>query len=91
MRIAWTPTAASDLESISDYLFEENPTAAQQFVRRIYSSALTLSRFPNRGRTGRKDGTRELVVPDLPYLLVYKVEDETVRILTILHGSQRWP
>ena len=57
MRIAWTPEAADDLEQITDYLFERNPSTAPDIVRRIYNAPSLLKQFPHQGRPGRKDGT----------------------------------
>ena len=91
MRIQWTPAAADDLENITDYLYEQNPTIAPELIRRIYSAPDALKQFPRRGRPGRKDGTRELVILSLPYLVVYEIIGDTARILRILHGAQRWP
>jgi len=47
--------------------------------------------MPYRGRPGRIDDTRELVVRTLPYIVVYQVFDERLLILNIVHGAQRWP
>jgi toxin ParE1/3/4 len=91
MRIRWTLAAADDLESIANYLFEKTPEHAARLVRAIYGAPSSLDRFPNRGRAGKKDGTRELVMPSLPYVIVYQVRGETVNIVRILHGSQDWP
>jgi len=91
MKISWTPAAAADLEQISDYLFERNPKVTIDITRRIYSAASALSQFPASGRLGRKEGTRELVVTGSPYLIVYDVEKQAVKILRILHGARRWP
>ncbi len=46
---------------------------------------------PRRGRPGRVAGTRELVVPGTPYIVVYAVGADYVRIHRVLHGAQRWP
>jgi len=91
MRILWTPTAADNLESIADYLYEQNPASADQIVRRVYQAPAILRQFPNSGRVGRKEGTRELVLPSLPYIIVYEVRGNNVRLLRVLHGAQRWP
>jgi toxin ParE1/3/4 len=92
MRIVWTPSAADDLEQINDYLFERNPMIAAVVVRKIYSAPDILKRFPNRGRPGRKDGTRELVLSPLPYIIIYEIAPQlVVRLLRIVHGSQKWP
>lgn len=51
----------------------------------------TLELFPNRGRAGRVEATRELVFASLPFAAIYEVHDDTVHVLPILHGAQRWP
>lgn len=91
MRIAWTLEAADDLEQITDYLFDQNPSIAPEIIRRIYHAPSVLKKFPHRGKPGRKDGTRELVLSPLPYVIVYEVMTETIRLLRVLHGAQRWP
>jgi len=47
--------------------------------------------MPYRGRYGRLDNTRELVIPRLPYIIVYQVLEERLVILNVLHGAWRWP
>jgi toxin ParE1/3/4 len=91
MRLVWTTAAVSDLEQISDYLLERNPELTATTIQRIFTSTSELKQFPSRGRPGRKDGTRELVLRQLPYLLVYEVVGPSVIVLRVLHGSRRWP
>jgi toxin ParE1/3/4 len=47
--------------------------------------------FPHRGRPGKKEGTRELVLSPLPYLVVYGISGDAVHIVRVLHGAQKWP
>jgi plasmid stabilization system protein ParE len=47
--------------------------------------------FPNRGRPGKKEGTRELVMSPLPYIVIYTVRGNEVYVVRILHGAQQWP
>ena len=47
--------------------------------------------MPYRGRHGRVENTRELVVPRLPYVIVYRAAEERLLILNVVHGAQRWP
>ena len=54
----------------------------------IYERIEELTAFPNRGRIGRRPGTRELVLTPLPFIAVYRVKDSTVEILQIRHGAQ---
>ncbi len=91
MRLVWTTAAVADLEQISDYLFENNPEFAATTIQSIFESASELKLFPRRGRPGRKESTRELVLTQLPYLIVYEVVDQSVRVLRVLHGARRWP
>lgn len=91
MQLRWTEEAATDLERIADYLFAHAPERAEKLVRTIYEAPATLLTFPQGGRPGRKEGTRELVLRPLPYLLVYAVHDEVIFIVRILHGAQEWP
>jgi len=91
MRVRWTSAAADDLENIANYLFEKTPENAARLIREIYDAPTTLKSFPNRGRACKKEGTRELVMPSLPYVIVYQVRGDTVHIVRILHSSQDWP
>jgi toxin ParE1/3/4 len=89
--LRWTKEAAADLENIANYLFENTPERAAELVRGIYGAPTALLTFPYRGRVGRKEGTRELVLAPLPYIVVYQVRGETVHVVRILHGAQKWP
>lgn len=91
MRLRWTASAVRDLERITDYLFDETPQHAPRLVRSLYKSATALKTFPNLGRPGKKLGTRELVIPSLPYIVVYQVGENTVYIARLLHAAQQWP
>jgi toxin ParE1/3/4 len=91
MQLRWTEEAATDLNAIADYLSEQAPVHARRIVLEIYNAPEILTSFPLRGRLGRKPGTRELVLPSLPYVLIYTVSDNLIHIVRILHGAQRWP
>jgi addiction module RelE/StbE family toxin len=91
MRLRWSAAAAGDLENIADFLFEKTLQNAPQLIHRIYDATQSLQKFPNRGRPGKKMGTRELLIPALPYFVVYQVKGDALYIVRILHSSQRWP
>jgi toxin ParE1/3/4 len=91
MRLRWTEEAADDLERITDYLFENAPGRAADIVRGIHDAPSALLQFPHRGRPGRKEGTRELVLSPLPYIVVYQIVEGVINIVRILHGAQKWP
>jgi len=91
MEIRWTEAAAVDLERIADYLFEHTPLHAERIVRTIYESPGQLLRFPALGRPGKVEGTRELPLTPLPYIVVYVVDSNAIHVARILHGAQKWP
>ncbi len=92
MRIEWSAHAVSDLKAISEYIEQDrNLETANRVTRTIYDTVQSLRTMPYRGRYGRIENTRELVVPRLPYIVVYRVFEERVLILNVVHGAQRWP
>lgn len=91
MELRWTEAAADDLEDIADYLFENAPGQAAEIVREVYNAPSALLTFPYRGRPGKKEGTRELVLAQLPYIVVYQVTGNVIHIDRILHGARKWP
>ena len=60
-------------------------------AKAFFDAANSLDRMPARGRVGRIPGTRELVVPGLPYIVHYEVADTAVQILHIFHGARNSP
>jgi len=94
MRIRWTDPAVRDLTHICDYI-EKNQSAlvARRVAFSIYERANALETFPEKGRSGRVPGTRELIFSSLPYLAIYPVKgkEDVVEILRVLHGAQAWP
>ena len=91
MKVSWSPTAVSDLESIRHYIAWDSPSAARKVTDLIKESVNRLINFPLSGRAGRVPGTRELVIPGTSYIAAYTIQDNEVRIASVLHGRQRWP
>ena len=91
MRIVWAQFAIEDRSQIFEYISQENPIAAIDCDKEIGKQVDSLIRFPEIGRTGRVEGTRELVISGTPFIAAYKVEQQKVEILRVLHESQMWP
>jgi len=91
MRLRWTTPAAQDLYNIVRHIQQDNPDAPVRVAETLYKGCDNLVDFPRRGRKGRKEGTRELVFPGLPYIAVYRIQDQSLEIVRIYHGSQDWP
>lgn len=90
MKVSWLPRALRRLEQAHRYIQQDKPLAAADTARRIWERAERLGDFPELGRVGRLPGTRELVLPNSPFILLYRIHADRVEILTILHGARRW-
>ena len=91
MKLEWSVFAFADRESVFDYIEADSPRAAISVDDAIAAATRQLIDFPESGRPGRVAGSRELVVPALPYVLAYAIRGDVVRILRVLHSAQRWP
>ena len=94
-RIVWRPIAEADLDSIIDYIAQDNPTKAEAFGQELRDKTLPLAQHPKLGRTGRPGlpaFLRELVA-HRNYIVFYRVLDEarTVEILRVKHTAQQVP
>ena len=88
MRLRLTPRARHDLRRIATFIALDNPTAARTVVERILDRCAGLADFPQQGRPAER-GRRELVIAGTPYIAVYRVADDEVHILRVLHGKQQ--
>jgi toxin ParE1/3/4 len=91
MIIRFSDAAQADLQSIYDYIASDNPKIAARVVGAIEQSTSHLAMFPLSGRTGAVATTRELVIPRLPYIAVYRVTANTVDIIAVFHAAQNKP
>jgi len=92
MNILWSPEAVNDLMSLRAYIAADNPAAARKVALHImHNIEQLLPDNPQLGRPGRVPGTRELVIPNTPFIVPYRLQRNTMQILRIYHGSRRWP
>lgn len=91
MKAVWTKAAIRDLVHIREYIARENPGAAREIALKIVDATARIIQFPEMGRAGRVNGTRELVVSGTRYLIVYRLKKKAIHFLRVLHGHQKWP
>ena len=91
MRLNWARDAANDLDSIEEYIGRDNPDAALRTLAEIVRQVEILTEHPGIGRPGRVEGTRELVIAGLPYVVAYLHRGDTVTVLRVVHGAMKWP
>jgi len=91
MRIQWTKGAERNLDQVEEYIAQDNPRAAVNTVLKIIKAVKLLEEQPAMGRVGRVVDTRELVISGTPYIVPYRVKNDRIQILRVLHGAMQWP
>ena len=90
MRIRWTEKASRNLDRIEAYISQDSPAAALRTILAIIEEIEQLRYYPALGKPGRIEGTRELVISDKPYIVPYRVKENTIEILRIFHTSRKF-
>ncbi|HXT36326.1 MAG TPA: type II toxin-antitoxin system RelE/ParE family toxin [Chloroflexota bacterium] len=91
MHIRWSDRARDDFYAIITYIAEDSPDAAARVHNRVEEAIEYLASHPGMGRPGRVDGTRELVLADIGYIIPYRVRGQYVEVVAILRASRQWP
>ncbi len=90
MKVKWTHPALADLIEAQTYISQESPQAAQNVAQKVWDASQKLADNPEIGREGHVEGTREWVVGQTPYLIVYRVKDKKIEILRVWHAKRNW-
>jgi toxin ParE1/3/4 len=91
--VRYLPIAQSDLENIITYIKKDNPTSADELLKKIDQKIAILSSFPQTGSKPKDErlqklGYRTLIIDK--YIVFYVVIDDVVEIRRILHGSRNY-
>jgi toxin ParE1/3/4 len=89
--VEWLPKALAQRRAQLAYIAQDNPQAAIEQGDRIERQVTMLAEHPDMGRAGRMKNTRELVISRTPFIVVYRVKDQRIELLRIVHGAQQWP
>ncbi|MBN1086968.1 type II toxin-antitoxin system RelE/ParE family toxin [Erwinia aphidicola] len=88
--IKWTDEAKRDLYALIAFIAEENPYTAESLLQQLQESILPVAEHPYMFRAGRVPGTREIVAhPN--YILIYKVLNDAILVLGVLHSRREYP
>jgi toxin ParE1/3/4 len=91
MKTVWTHRALRALTNIHQHIAADNLNAADLLKDRALEFVETkLAAHPLVGRPGRVAGTRESVVHQ-NYIIVYRVTENVIEILTVRHAARLWP
>jgi toxin ParE1/3/4 len=84
-------TDSQHLVALREYISKDSEQSAALVATRILDAIELLQTQPEMGRPGRVVGTRELVIPDTPYIIPYRIRNERLELIAVFHGRQRWP
>jgi len=90
MNLFWTRPARADRREIYEFIAVDSLRAARKMDLIFAEKAEFLTRFPELGRPGRVPDTRELLA-HRHYFLIYRIREDAVQILRLLHTSKQWP
>jgi toxin ParE1/3/4 len=91
MKVVWSRRATKHLVMLRNFIAKDSEQNAALVAKRILQSIDILQSHPEMGRPGRVLGTRELVIPDTPYIVPYRVRRDRLEIIAVFHGHQKWP
>lgn len=91
MIIKWLDDAVDDLQALRLYIAKDKPSAANRVAKQILNAVNFLPHHPDMGRLGRVANTRELIIPNLPYVIPYRVRHNAIEILRVFHAAMQWP
>lgn len=92
MKVHWTESALGDLQAIETSIARHSPQYSLVVVERIFTKSESLETYPRLGPVVVEladDLVRELF--EDPYRIVYRIGDDQIDILTVIHGARRIP
>lgn len=87
-RVRWRAKALADLQDHHDWLSTLENAKPKRAIARIRAAAKSMERLGDIGRPSREQGARELSVRHAPYVIVYRVDGDTIDVLAVYHTAQ---
>ena len=89
-QVIWAEPALNDLDAIADYIALDNPTAASEFVQRVFRHVDQLIVHPDSGSKPRElRGGRYRQIVEPPCRIFYRREGETAYALYVMGGERK--
>ncbi len=89
MKIIWSPLALERIKEIAEYISQDNLSAAENWVIKLFEKVKKLKKFPKIGRIVpevERQEIRELIFGR--YRIFYRISENYISILTVRHGKQ---
>lgn len=92
MKIIWSPLSIEQISEISNYIAQDKPMAAENWVEEVFYKVGNLESSPYIGRIVpeiNNEQFREIIYKN--YRIIYRVEIEQISILTVQHSKKILP
>jgi plasmid stabilization system protein ParE len=88
-QLVWTEPALIDLDEIAEYIALDDPSAASNYVQKVFDRVERLVIYPNSGKRPEelpRTLYREVIVP--PCRIFYRVENDIAFILHVMRSER---
>jgi len=89
--VIWSPSALDDIDAIEAFIAKDSPAIASAYAGHLIAATDDLADHPGMGRIVPEvgdPGLREIIVA--PYRIMYRIDQERVLIVAVVHGARDW-
>lgn len=90
MRIEYHPAIEAELTEIRDYYNDKSRNLGEDFINEFERQVLRIATMPSRWMIVRGN-TRKSLMRRFPYLILFRVVDESVIRITVIKHERRHP
>ncbi|UNK63029.1 type II toxin-antitoxin system RelE/ParE family toxin [Buttiauxella ferragutiae] len=91
MALILSPLAIQDIESIGDYIADDNPGRAVSFMKELHLQCQQIGETPTLYRQRPELGETIRCCPYGRYLILFSEQQNNVRIQRVLHSARDVP
>jgi plasmid stabilization system protein ParE len=79
------------LSDVLEYYEKQQKGLGARFLSYYDAQLQRIQDMPKIGRAGKVFGTRELVMQNFPFCVVYRIRKDYLEIIRLLHQSMKYP
>lgn len=87
----FTPRSAQDLDNIYEYIAQDSPYAAENFIDLLEKECNIISKSPEIGRPREELQPKLRSLPVGNHVIFYRSQEKIIEIIRILHGARDIP
>jgi plasmid stabilization system protein ParE len=87
VRVEFSLDAEIEFDEATAWYFERDPDVADRFVVDVENTAARIVERPTM-RAEIEPGVRRALLHDFPYSLIYRLEDDCVFVLAVMHHKR---